>query len=164
MDPAPPAVAHIHNHGSVGLKADVADGPGERGRGRAAALLLLPVRHQLQHRKVIAAVDGVVPAHRGCLLQGGRARYSIIGDHREFRGNRGERNDCTLVHGTSCPALKSLCGGGVPSSHPSLGLSVFFLSSCPAPLRVAMRSPLPFPCVPDRSSLQDPARAGGDPD
>ena len=24
--------------------------------------------------------------------------------------------------------LKSLCGGGVPSSHPSLGLSVFFLS------------------------------------
>ena len=46
----------------------------------------------------------------------------------------------------------------------SLGLSVFFLSSfsgeslgpcrvgepCPAPLRVAMRSPLPFPCVPDR--------------
>ena len=26
------------------------------------------------------------------------------------------------------PSLKSLCGGGVPSSHPSLGLSVFFLS------------------------------------
>ena len=26
------------------------------------------------------------------------------------------------------PLLKSLCGGGVPSSHPSLGLSVFFLS------------------------------------
>ena len=25
-------------------------------------------------------------------------------------------------------SLKSLCGGGVPSSHPSLGLSVFFLS------------------------------------
>ena len=24
--------------------------------------------------------------------------------------------------------LKSLCGGGVPSSHPSLGLHVFFLS------------------------------------
>ena len=24
--------------------------------------------------------------------------------------------------------LKSLCGGGVPSSHPSLGLAVFFLS------------------------------------
>ena len=25
-------------------------------------------------------------------------------------------------------SLKSLCGGGVPSSHPSLGLSVFLLS------------------------------------
>ena len=25
-------------------------------------------------------------------------------------------------------SLKSLCGGGVPSSHPSLGLSIFFLS------------------------------------
>ena len=25
-------------------------------------------------------------------------------------------------------SLKSLCGGGVPFSHPSLGLSVFFLS------------------------------------
>ena len=36
----------------------------------------------------------------------------------------------------------------------------------PAPLRVAMRSPLPsFPCVPDRllTRVQDPARAGGDP-
>lgn len=93
MDPAPPAVAHIHNHGSVGLKADVADGPGERGRGRAAALLLLPVRHQLQHRKVIAAVDGVVPAHRGCLLQGGRARYSLIASF----GATGERNDASGV-------------------------------------------------------------------
>jgi len=35
-----------------------------------------------------------------------------------FRGRR-----------TTTPlSLKSLCGGGVPSSHPSLGLSVFFLS------------------------------------
>ena len=29
---------------------------------------------------------------------------------------------------TTLLSLKSLCGGGVPSSHPSLGLSVFFLS------------------------------------
>ena len=28
---------------------------------------------------------------------------------------------------TTLLSLKSLCGGGVPSSHPSLGLSVFFL-------------------------------------
>ena len=27
-----------------------------------------------------------------------------------------------------CTAQQNLCGGGVPSSHPSLGLSVFFLS------------------------------------
>ena len=31
-------------------------------------------------------------------------------------------------------SLKSLCGGGVPFSHPSLGLSVFFLSFSPIPL------------------------------
>ena len=30
---------------------------------------------------------------------------------------------------TTLLSLKSLCGGGVPSSHPSLGLSVFFLSA-----------------------------------
>jgi len=29
---------------------------------------------------------------------------------------------------TTLLSLKSLCGGGVPSSHPSLGVSVFFLS------------------------------------
>ena len=29
---------------------------------------------------------------------------------------------------THVSSLKSLCGGGVPCSHPSLGLSVFFLS------------------------------------
>jgi len=29
---------------------------------------------------------------------------------------------------TTLLSLESLCGGGVPSSHPSLGLSVFFLS------------------------------------
>ena len=29
---------------------------------------------------------------------------------------------------TTLLPLNSLCGGGVPSSHPSLGLSVFFLS------------------------------------
>ena len=29
---------------------------------------------------------------------------------------------------STLPSLKSLCGGGVPSSHPSLGLSVSFLS------------------------------------
>jgi len=29
---------------------------------------------------------------------------------------------------TTLLSLKSLCGGGVPSSHPSLGLSFFFLS------------------------------------
>ena len=29
---------------------------------------------------------------------------------------------------TTLLPLKSLCGGGVPSSHPSLGLSAFFLS------------------------------------
>ena len=34
-----------------------------------------------------------------------------------------------LAHHT--PLLKSLCGGGVPFSHPSLGLSVFFLSFGP---------------------------------
>ena len=28
---------------------------------------------------------------------------------------------------TTLLSLKSLCGGGVPSSHPSLGFSVFFL-------------------------------------
>jgi len=28
---------------------------------------------------------------------------------------------------TTLLSLKSLCGGGVPSSHPSLGMSVFFL-------------------------------------
>ena len=31
------------------------------------------------------------------------------------------------LHEFGCP-LKSLCGGGVPFSHPSLGLCVFFLS------------------------------------
>ena len=34
----------------------------------------------------------------------------------------------TLLFGRNVVTLKSLCGGGVPSSHPSLGLSVFFLS------------------------------------
>ena len=29
---------------------------------------------------------------------------------------------------TTLLSLKSLCGGGVPSSHPSLGVPVFFLS------------------------------------
>ena len=32
------------------------------------------------------------------------------------------------THSLTHLSLKSLCGGGVPSSHPSLGLSVFFLS------------------------------------
>ena len=37
---------------------------------------------------------------------------------------------------------KSLCGGGVPSSHPSLGLSVFFLSFF-GHASSACRSPIP---------------------
>ena len=40
----------------------------------------------------------------------------------------------SALHSTSShpPSVKSLCGGGVPSSHPSLGLSVFFLSFPPS--------------------------------
>ena len=35
---------------------------------------------------------------------------------------------------TTLLSLKSLCGGGVPSSHPSLGLSVFFLFHIRCPM------------------------------
>ena len=42
-----------------------------------------------------------------------------------------EMNSYVLLSVRACSttllSLKSLCGGGVPSSHPSLGLSVFFL-------------------------------------
>ena len=55
----------------------------------------------------------------------------------------------SLTRNVDVKGLKSLCGGGVPFSHPSLGLCVFFLF---------------IPCVPDRPyKNQDPARAGGDP-
>ena len=41
-----------------------------------------------------------------------------------------KKNSVGNGHGTGITllSLKSLCGGGVPFSHPSLGLCVFFLS------------------------------------
>ena len=47
-------------------------------------------------------------------------KRSFVWKRRTPKGGR------RLAHHT--PLLKSLCGGGVPFSHPSLGLSVFFLS------------------------------------
>ena len=46
----------------------------------------------------------------------------------ETRLGRGRHPQGWATASTTPLSLKSLCGGGVPSSHPSLGLSVFFLS------------------------------------
>ena len=60
--------------------------------------------------------------HEGC----SENRRETAKRDRKRRTPKGGRR---LAHHT--PLLKiPLCGGGVPSSHPSLGLSVFFLSFC----------------------------------
>ena len=68
--------------------------------------------------------------HEGC----SEKRRETAKRDRKRRTPKGGRR---LAHHT--PLLKSLCGGGVPSSHPSLGLSVFFLSplSCQCAVREA---------------------------
>ena len=54
------------------------------------------------------------------MQQGGRS----CAERREKQREQG------IGRRTTPLSLKSLCGSGVPSSHPSLGLSVFFLFSC----------------------------------
>ena len=84
----------------------------------------------------------------GRLVAGGRRRASPLGVSvymtpvvwqvrslvrrlvRRSTGRREENKfpDLLALLKTTHLSLKSLCGGGAPSSHPSLGLSVFFLS------------------------------------
>ena len=45
------------------------------------------------------------------------------------RGPKTEQQQQQLETNAVLSTLKPLCGGGVPSSHPSLGVSVFFLSA-----------------------------------
>ena len=48
--------------------------------------------------------------------------------HTEYRTTQEEADAQGWAMDSATPlSLKSLCGGGMPSSHPSLGLSVFFL-------------------------------------
>ena len=66
---------------------------------------------------------------RGGRPRGGMKVAARVGERlrREIgRGGRPRVGDGWRITPLS---LKSLCGGGVPSSHPSLGLSVFFLFS-----------------------------------
>jgi len=53
-----------------------------------------------------------------------------------------------MGHDNGTPGQEAKKGIRADSYHPTPGVG----EPCPAPLRVAMRSPLPFPCVPDRPS------------
>ena len=79
-----------------------------------------------------------------------RARSHDCDWHWEAGGYKTDPPNEALRPGAS--PLKSLCGGGVPSSHPSLGVSVFFLSGA-CPLFTFMLGPVtPIPL-----SLSPPA-------
>ena len=128
---------------------------------RPAILNLVPAAEICSGRRAAAAPEcdppagdfgahGAVDSAAGC---GGLARLLALDLGRHGGGERGR------VHRVSAPARAAGC------MHAS-NLSYIYErernpwerpcpagESCPASLRVAMRSPLPFPCVPYRPSL-----------
>ena len=59
--------------------------------------------------------------------RGGMKVAARIGEKLRREIGSGRRPRVGDGYSTTLLSLKSLCGGGVPSSHPSFGLSVFFL-------------------------------------
>ena len=84
--------------------------------------LALPRTRRRQLRRCAATYEASALQPR-CSAVPVLRQVTYPGTKRQF-----ERKNFTTQLPRTTLDLKSLCGGGVPSSHPSLGLSVFFLS------------------------------------